>query len=227
MSWAGPSRVPSGLVAGERGRTKGSVSRTSPPPARVVVVAASTGGPSALARLLPALPADLEVPVLVVQHLPAGLEEGLAARLDRMSSLAVAVATRGQILRPGHVLLAPGWGHLEVELSDGVPRAEVRRSPPVRCCRPSADVLFASAAEAYGASTLGLVLTGMGRDGLDGSRRIHARGGRVFVQDRTTSAVWGMPGVVARAGLACEALPLPRLAAAAAHACARGSSRAA
>jgi two-component system chemotaxis response regulator CheB len=177
-----------------------------------VVVAVSTGGPHALAQLLPALPRGFGAPILVVQHMPPGFSAELARNLASRSRLEVREAASGDALRPGLVLVAPGGRHLVVERRPRGLAARLTLAPPQNFCRPSADVLFRSAADALGAGALALVLTGMGHDGLLGAQAISAAGGRVVVQDRTTSVVWGMPGAVTEAGLADAVLPLAEIA---------------
>jgi len=189
--------------------------RTSPTaPVRALVIGCSTGGPDALARMLPMLPADLGVPVLVVQHMPPVFTAQLAQRLDRVSALTVREAVDLDALVPGTVLLAPGDFHLRVAASGVSRRAVLDQGPQENFCRPAVDVLFRSAVEVYGAGVLGVVLTGMGQDGLVGARAITEAGGRVLVQDAETSVVWGMPGAIAGAGLADKILPLEQLPAA-------------
>lgn len=182
-------------------------------PVEAVVLGCSTGGPDALARLLPLLPADLGVPVLVVQHMPPVFTAQLAARLDRLAGLAVAEACDGEAVLPGRVLVAPGDQHLRVARRAGVVRAVLDGGPQENFCRPAVDVLFRSAVETYGGGLLAVVLTGMGQDGLVGARAVAAAGGRVLVQDEASSVVWGMPGAVAGDGIADAALPLEELAA--------------
>ncbi len=179
----------------------------------VVVIGVSTGGPNALAHLLPALPPDLPVPVLVVQHMPPLFTAQLAARLAKASRLPIREAAGGERLSPGQVWVAPGGYHLEV--APGAPGWALRLQTEAaeNSCRPAADVLFRTAVAAYAAGVLGVVLTGMGHDGLKGCEAIRAAGGQVLAQDEATSVVWGMPGSVARAGLADKVLPLDQLAA--------------
>jgi two-component system, chemotaxis family, protein-glutamate methylesterase/glutaminase len=175
------------------------------PPTRVdaIVIGISTGGPTALASLVPALPASLGVPVFIVQHMPPMFTALLAERLDRTSELAVREAVGGEVAEPGTCWIAPGDRHLSVAIgADGRPRVRVDDGPHENSCRPAVDVLFRSAAAAYGSHVLGVVMTGMGQDGLRGSADVVAAGGRVIVQDRATSVVWGMPGAVADGGLA-------------------------
>ncbi|MGI9176349.1 MAG: chemotaxis-specific protein-glutamate methyltransferase CheB [Pirellulales bacterium] len=176
-----------------------------------VVIAVSTGGPTALAEVLPAFVPEARVPVVVVQHMPAFFTAALAERLAKVSGLPVREAVEGESVRPGEVLLAPGGRHVEVVGDRVQPRVRLTDDPPENSCRPSADVLFRSAVRLWGAGTLGVVLTGMGRDGLAGARAIVAAGGGVIAQDEFSSVVWGMPGEVVRAGLADAVLPLSQV----------------
>ena len=186
---------------------------TTPRRLDAVVIGVSTGGPNALAELLPALPADLPVPVVVVQHMPPVFTKILAERLNGRSGLDVAEAQGGEHLRAGSVWLAPGGRHLVVRRAGGDAVLECTDDPPENFCRPAVDVLFRSAAQAWGPATLGVVLTGMGHDGLGGSEVLRTRGADVIAQDRDSSVVWGMPGSVTEAGLAVATLPLGELAA--------------
>jgi two-component system chemotaxis response regulator CheB len=186
----------------------------------VVLLGVSTGGPDALATVLPALPATFPVPILVVQHMPPTFTRLLAQRLDGRSALEVREAQDGDVVRPGQVLLAPGDFHLRLKRGGGVV-ARLDQGTPENFCRPSVDVLFRSAAQVYGAGCLAMVLTGMGTDGARGAGDIVAAGGQVVVQDQATSVVWGMPGAVAQAGLASELLPLSEVASALARRTAR------
>jgi two-component system, chemotaxis family, protein-glutamate methylesterase/glutaminase len=188
-------------------------------PIEVVVIGLSTGGPSALEQLLPKLPRDFPVPVLIVQHMPKLFTGALAERLDKCCSLRVEQAYDNATIRPGTVWLAPGDAHMEVaprrameaDGDSGVEvssRVRLHHQDPLNHCRPSVDYLFFSAARMYGAGTLALVMTGMGADGLNGARAVHESGGVVLAQDEATSAVWGMPGRVSAAGIASATLPL-------------------
>mgnify|MGYP001806863176 CR=1 FL=1 len=178
----------------------------------VVVVGVSTGGPNALAEVLPALPADLPVPVLVVQHMPPVFTQLLAKRLDSACKVRVYEGSPAARPTPGTVWVAPGDHHMTVTRDHTGPRVHLNQAPPENSCRPAADVLFRSAAAAYGPGVLAVVLTGMGQDGLRGCEVIAESGGQILAQDEATSVVWGMPGFVARAGLADRVLPLPVIA---------------
>lgn len=188
--------------------------RSAPAPKSVtaLLIGCSTGGPDALARFLPRLPADLGIPVLVVQHMPPVFTAMLAQRLDKVSPLEVREAVDGDEVRAGRVLLAPGDFHLRVQRRGTGVRAVLDQGPQENFCRPAVDVLFRSALEVYGGSALATVLTGMGQDGLAGARQLAAAGARILVQDEDSSVVWGMPGAVAGAGLADDVLPLEELA---------------
>ena len=179
---------------------------------QLVVVGVSTGGPDALTALLSAIPADLPAPILIVQHMPLLFVGGLARRLDTRSALAVTEAVDGQVVAPGQAVLAPGERHLAIQKRGAEILSTTHRGPPENSCCPAVDVLFRSAAEQFGAGTLGVVLTGMGQDGLVGARAIRQAGGQVLAQDEASSVVWGMPGHVVQAGLADQVLPLDCLA---------------
>jgi two-component system chemotaxis response regulator CheB len=178
----------------------------------LLVIASSTGGPEALTTVLPALPAWLPVPVLVVQHMPPVFTRQFAARLDRLCALDVAEAENGAVPAPGSVYLAPGDHHLTIRGEGPRRRLVLDKGPPENFCRPSADRLFRSADAAFGGAVLAVVLTGMGSDGRAGAAVIRAAGGAVLAQDRETSVVWGMPGAVVEAGLADEVAPLEGMA---------------
>jgi two-component system chemotaxis response regulator CheB len=195
---------------------------TAPPPARpgrpsrpvdLVAIGSSTGGPNALEVVFRALPPSIGVPVVVVQHMPPVFTKILADRLTAKSAWQVHEATDGMRLEPGHAYVAPGDHHLTVErapLSAG--RAVVSQGAAENSCRPSVDVLFRSAAASHGAGVLAVVMTGMGQDGMRGAEQLVQAGAAVLAQDEATSVVWGMPGYVARAGLAAEILPLDGIA---------------
>ena len=193
-------------------RASGRVARASGPAQRVDIIAigVSTGGPTALAELVPTLPASMPVPIVIVQHMPPMFTKILSERLDNKSELRVAEATDGARISPGSVWIAPGDRHLAIDERDR-DRLHVYDGPHENSCRPSVDPLFRSVAERYGANALGIVMTGMGSDGLRGAEHLAAAGARLLVQDEPSSVVWGMPGFVARAGLADAAVPLGRL----------------
>jgi two-component system chemotaxis response regulator CheB len=196
-------------------------SRTAPPPRRVVVpsridvmaIGASTGGPNALMRLLERFPSSLQVPVLIVQHMPPLFTRMLAERLTARTRLRVREAVDGDALVPGEALVAPGDVHMIVQDSDAGVRVATYAGPPENSCRPAVDPLFRSVAAVYGRHALGVVLTGMGKDGLRGAEVIRAARGQLVVQDEASSVVWGMPGFVARAGLADAVVPVDDMAA--------------
>jgi two-component system, chemotaxis family, protein-glutamate methylesterase/glutaminase len=177
----------------------------------VVAIGTSTGGPNALAEVLPHIPADFPAPILIVQHMPPLFTRFLAERLNASSQISVKEAVSGQELLPGQALVAPGDYHMSV-VRDGVRiRTKIDQRAPENSCRPSVDVLFRSVAEVYGSGALAVIMTGMGQDGLAGCERVRQEGGSVVAQDEASSVVWGMPGFVANAGLADRVLPLPQL----------------
>jgi two-component system chemotaxis response regulator CheB len=173
-----------------------------------IVVGASTGGPNALLEFLEPLPAGFPSPILVVQHMPPIFTRALAERLASRCRIPVREASGAFEARPGECWIAAGDFHLEIARRGRPPLLAVHQGPPENSCRPSVDVLFRSAARTLGPAVVAVVLTGMGQDGLLGSRMIREAGGAVFAQDEASSVVWGMPGAVARAGLA-EALGTP------------------
>ncbi len=178
----------------------------------VVAIATSTGGPNALVELFASLPADFPVPVVVVQHMPPMFTRLLATRLSDGSAVKTEEGRADGALRPGHAWIAPGDFHMTVARNGTQVKIVVNQEPPENSCRPAADVLFRSVARVFGSASLAVVLTGMGQDGLRGSEAIHEAGGQVIVQDEATSVVWGMPGFVARAGLADRVMPLSLIA---------------
>ncbi|HTV22491.1 MAG TPA: chemotaxis-specific protein-glutamate methyltransferase CheB [Polyangiaceae bacterium] len=181
-------------------------------PVSLVVMGASTGGPQALAYLLPLLPADLPVPVVVVQHMLPSFTRAFAERLALSCRLRVVEPDHGAALAPATIHIARGDYHLRVSRRGRDGFVSLDQAPPENYCRPAVDVTFDSAASAYGAGVLAVVLTGMGQDGLRGATLVRAAGGNVIAQDEATSVVWGMPGFVTRAGLASQVLPLDRIA---------------
>jgi two-component system chemotaxis response regulator CheB len=178
---------------------------------QVVAIGVSTGGPDALAHLMPHLPADLRVPVVIAQHMPPIFTTLLASRLSAKSALPVRECVSGEPLVAGCAFLAPGDFHMFAIQEENAVRLKTNKGPKENFCRPSVDVLFRSIAQVYGGRALAVVLTGMGQDGLKGCELLRAAGARIYVQDKASSVVWGMPGFVARAGLADKILPLGQI----------------
>lgn len=174
----------------------------STPRHQLVIIGASTGGPQAVGALLAALPADFPVPIAVVVHIPPGFSQSLAEHLDRDCQISVAEASDGLLLRPGLALVARAGMHLAFERSEGSYRARVGSAPEGHLHRPALDVTLRSAAEADAGLVLGVVLTGMGSDGLEGARAVHAKGGTLLTQTEASCVVYGMPRVVWEDGIA-------------------------
>jgi two-component system chemotaxis response regulator CheB len=197
------------LLAAPRASTTGSKAKT-----RLVVIGASTGGPRALTYILSALPADFAVPIAAVVHMPIGYTEAFASRLDVASKLSVREASSGVVLERGTAVLARAGAHLRIRSADGDLTAwlEGRKDEDESMHCPSVDALFTSAAEQAGAGVLGVVMTGMGTDGLAGARAIHAAGGRLLVEAESTAVVYGMPRAVAEAKLGAEEVTLELMA---------------
>lgn len=177
----------------------------------IVVIGVSTGGPNALAAMIPAFPANFQLPVLIVQHMPAVFTRLLAERLNALTPLDVMEASEGTELRAGRILIAPGDYHMGVERIRERAVVRLNQNAPENSCRPAVDVLFRSASEQFGAATIAAVLTGMGQDGAAGAKALRAKGAFVVVQDEASSVVWGMPGAVAKAGLAHAVVPLAQI----------------
>jgi two-component system chemotaxis response regulator CheB len=180
--------------------------------AELVVVAASTGGPSALQTLFSALPAALRAAVLVVQHIPRGFTRSLAERLDARSAIPVREAEDGDLVEPGRVLVAPAGIHTRLGRRRGRVRVVLDDEPREALHRPSADVLMASAATIYGPRAVGVVLTGMGSDGTEGLRAIREAGGHTLAESEETCVIFGMPKAAAAAGVVSRTAPLDRMA---------------
>jgi two-component system, chemotaxis family, protein-glutamate methylesterase/glutaminase len=178
----------------------------------IVAIGTSTGGPNALAEVLPRIPNDFPVPIVVVQHMPPIFTRLLADRLATHSAIPVEEGSAGVVLSPGHAWIAPGNFHMKVIRGGLDWRLSLNQGPPENSCRPAVDVLFRSVAAAYGANVLGVVMTGMGSDGVLGAQDIRDAGGNVIIQDEASSVVWGMPGLVHASGLADAAYPLDHLA---------------
>jgi two-component system chemotaxis response regulator CheB len=171
-------------------------------PIAVLAIGSSTGGPDALAQVLPALGSGLRVPVVIVQHMPPVFTRLFAERLNNISGLTVREAAGGELLKAGDVLIAPGDYHMVLRRDREGVRTVLNQGTPENFCRPAVDVLFRSVAQAYGPRVLAVVLTGMGADGARGCENIRARGGTIVAQDEATSVVWGMPGAVVTGGFA-------------------------
>jgi len=177
-----------------------------------LVIASSTGGPPALRQVLAKLGPSWTAPILIAQHMPAEFTKTLAEMLAKVVTCPVREAVSGEPVMNGVIYVAPGDHHLTVRRgATGKVMTHLDKEAPVNWCRPSADPLFASAAEAWGPSVLGLVLTGMGHDGRDGARVLSEKGGRIIAQDEASSVVWGMPGAVVGAGLADRVVALDQI----------------
>lgn len=178
----------------------------------LLAIGTSTGGPNALAELIPAIPGDFPVPVVIVQHMPPVFTRLLAGRLNDKSQLTVQEAKAGQVIKAGEAWIAPGDYHMTVERLGTTIRLALNQDQPENSCRPAVDPMFRSVASSFGPNVLAVVLTGMGYDGVSGSQHIRERGGQVIVQDEASSVVWGMPGQVAAAGFANAIYPLSSMA---------------
>jgi two-component system chemotaxis response regulator CheB len=177
----------------------------------LVCIGTSTGGPNALAEVFRQFPANFPLPLVIVQHMPPMFTALLADRLGAHSPVRFHEGQHGQVIEPGHAYIAPGGKHMEVHREGSRTILQLNSGPPENSCRPAVDVLFRSVAAAYGGAALGVILTGMGQDGLRGCQLLREAGAQVLAQDEKTSVVWGMPGCVAQAGLADAVLPLERV----------------
>ncbi|MBL4691005.1 MAG: chemotaxis-specific protein-glutamate methyltransferase CheB [Rhodospirillales bacterium] len=178
----------------------------------ILVIASSTGGPQALLSVFAGLAETLTVPILIAQHMPPVFTGALAKNIAKQSGRPCAEGKDGELVKPGRVYVAPGNYHMVLERDGADVRIRLNQGPQENYCRPSADPLLVSAAEIYGANTLGLVLTGMGCDGEAGSAAVAKAGGTVIAQDQASSVVWGMPGAVAQNGLCSAVLALDEIA---------------
>ncbi|WP_417317146.1 protein-glutamate methylesterase/protein-glutamine glutaminase [Emcibacter sp.] len=178
---------------------------------KIIGVGSSTGGPQALLKFLNSMKDELRLPVLVTQHMPPAFTNILAEHLGRATGLPCKQAEDGDVIQTGHVYVAPGDYHMIVENRDGQKVIRINQDDPENFCRPAVDPLFRSLAKLFGSATLGVVLTGMGHDGLKGAQEIVNAGGTVIAQDEATSIVWGMPGAVSQAGLCSAVLPLDEI----------------
>jgi two-component system, chemotaxis family, protein-glutamate methylesterase/glutaminase len=198
-------------LAGTRAPAKARA-RTNPR-IEILAIGTSTGGPNALAEVLPRIPSDFPVPIVVVQHMPPIFTRLLAERLASRSAIPIEEGVAGTVLSPGRAWIAPGNFHMQVTHAGTQRRLGLNQAPPENSCRPAVDVLFRSVASVYGANVLGVVMTGMGSDGVLGAQEIRDAGGNIIIQDEASSVVWGMPGLVHASGLDEAAYPLDQLAA--------------
>ncbi len=178
-----------------------------------MAIGTSTGGPNALAEILPRIAQDFPVPIVVVQHMPPIFTCLLAERLAKQSRIAIAEGRTGVNLAAGQAWIAPGNFHMTVARAGVHWRLELNQDLPRHSCRPAVDVLFRSVANVYRAHVLGVVMTGMGSDGVLGAQLIREAGGEIIIQDEASAVVWGMPGLVYAAGQADGVYPLNQLAA--------------
>ena len=205
--------VPRERLAGAGGPLRPAAAPARPDrQADVIVIGTSTGGPSALQAIIPRLPRALASTILVVQHMPAGFTRSLADRLDQRSALPVREAQDGEALQQGVVLVAPGGLHMKLRKRGTQTRGWLDAEPRSSLHRPSADVLMSSVAKAYGARSMGIVLTGMGADGVEGLRAIREAGGRTLAESQETCVIYGMPKAAVEAGVVDRTAPLPRVA---------------
>ncbi|MBU3967716.1 MAG: chemotaxis response regulator protein-glutamate methylesterase [Euryarchaeota archaeon] len=183
---------------------------------KVVVIGTSTGGPRALAQIIPLLPSSLDAAILVVQHMPPGFTKSLAERLNMQSMIRVREAKEGDIVEPGIILIAPGDYHMVVkqQTQNGktVEVIALNKGQKVQGVRPSVDVLLNSVASLYGSDALGVILTGMGSDGCVGIRNLKKAGGKAIAEDESTCVVYGMPRAIVEHNLADFILPINRIA---------------
>ncbi len=189
-------------------RLKPNPGRGASSKARAVAIGVSTGGPTALAEIVPMFPANMPVPVFIVQHMPALFTKSLAERLQRYSKLMIHEAVEGMPVSKGNIYLAPGDFHMTVCRGNGKENIKLNQEQPENSCRPAVDVLFRSVNETYKGAVIAVVLTGMGQDGKRGVEVLRANGAKVIAQDQKSSVVWGMPGAIVQAGLADSVVDL-------------------
>ena len=178
----------------------------------IIVVGISTGGPQALMKMLPQLPSDLPIPVLIVQHMPPVFTRSLAEDLDKRCPLNVSEAADGQALLPGNIVFAPGGKQMKVVKETALAEVRITDDDPESNCRPSVDYLFRSVARAYGPNAIGVIMTGMGNDGSRGCRQMKQRGATIIAQDEASCVVFGMPRESIEEGVADMILPLDQIA---------------
>lgn len=209
-----PTAQPTAAVSPSAGSADGYTLREySKKPPRILIVGSSTGGPPALISVLEELaPALKQIPVLVTQHMPATFTKIFAEHLGRAAGLPSAEGIDGEQVHSGKIYVAPGGKHMILERKGAFPIIRLTDGPEVNFCKPAVDPLFDSVAKCYGASTLSIILTGMGSDGAIGAKTVADAGGSVIAQDEATSVVWGMPGATAKIGACSEVLPLKQIA---------------
>ncbi len=179
----------------------------------LVIIGASTGGPKAILNLMRRIPGDIDAAFLIVQHMPKGFTLSFAERISWETGVRAKEAEDGDVLDTGKAFVAPAGSHLIlVKTGNNQIKVKLTQEPPVNFVRPSIDVTMLSAAEIFGKNIIGVILTGMGKDGLEGARKVKEAGGKILIQDEESSVVWGMPGSVCRAGLTDGALPLSQIA---------------
>lgn len=188
---------------------------TRPPvangPVKLLCIGSSTGGPNALMKVFETMPKNLPVPIVLVQHMPPMFTKMLAKQIEDHTKISIKEGEEGEIIQNGKVYIAPGGKHMELKKMAAGMKIHLHEGPQVNFCRPAVDPLFDSAVSCVGGNLVGVILTGMGSDGLHGCENIKANGGYVIAQDEATSVVWGMPGHVAKAGVADEVLPLNKI----------------
>jgi two-component system chemotaxis response regulator CheB len=199
-------------VRPEAAPAAGALRPAAPAVPLLLAVGSSTGGPQALFTFLAGLGGGFPLPVVVTQHMPPAFTAMLAQHISRLGAMPCAEAQDGEALLPGRILLAPGDRHLLPQRGPDRLRVALSDGPPENFCRPAVDPMLRAASAACGGRVLVVMLTGMGRDGLDGTRCVVASGGTAIAQDEATSVVWGMPGAIARDGLCHRVLPLPAIA---------------
>jgi two-component system chemotaxis response regulator CheB len=204
-----PVTIPPSVVT--VGAASKAWARTNPR-IEIVAIGTSTGGPNALAELMPHIPRDFPVPIVIVQHMPAIFTRMLAERLASRAVIPIEEGASGVVLSSAHAWIAPGDFHMKVLRTGLRCSLTLNQAAPENSCRPAVDVLFRSVAKAYGPNVLGVVMTGMGSDGARGAREIREAGGSIIIQDEPSSVIWGMPGLVHASGLDDASYPLDQLA---------------
>ena len=203
---------PIGSVFPPPARTLPQMPRMNPPTLSgrrdIVAIASSTGGPVALSELLPKLPKNFPVPIVITQHMPKEFTGSFARRLNESSQIEVVEGFEGLTLKPGRAVIAPGGSHLVIKRRAGAAVCGLSDAPPVLSVKPAANIMFLSVADEYGGNVLCVILTGMGRDGTDGAMALKRKGAYVIAESQKTCVVYGMPKSAADAGIVDEILPL-------------------